>query len=116
MPSSKTPTDDIELSPGAANENDERFICGELKTEKDFLQLKKQSQNFTNLLLTHQTRVLFDVSTDRYSSTVAVFHFYISKEPQRKGFVLHNLKTFLFFPSKKKIIKGLKQLLATELI
>ena len=104
MPSSKTPTDDIELSPGAANENDERFICGELKTKKDFLQLKKQSQNFTNL------------QTDRYSSTVAVFHFYISKEPKRKGFVLHNLKTFPFFPSKKKKIKGLKQLLATELI
>ena len=80
MPSSKTPTDDIELSPGAANENDERFICGELKTKKDFLQLKKQSQNFTNLLLTHQTRVLFDVSTDRYSSTVVVFHFYIDRK------------------------------------
>lgn len=26
MPSSNTPPDDIELSPGAANENDERFI------------------------------------------------------------------------------------------
>lgn len=44
---------------------------------------------------------------------VAVFQFYIFKEPQRKGFVLHNLKTFLFFPSKKKV---LKQILATELI
>ena len=54
---------------------------------------------------------------------VAVFQFYIFKVnipqdafikvPQRKGFVLHNLKTFLFFPSKKKV---LKQILATELI
>lgn len=41
IPSSKTPPDDIELSPGAANENDERFICGELmkKTNRQCKQM-----------------------------------------------------------------------------
>ena len=36
IPSSKAPPDDIELSPGAAKENEGRFICGELmvKTNK----------------------------------------------------------------------------------
>lgn len=41
MPSSNTPADDIELSPGAANENDERFIWGELKTKKKYFLAKE---------------------------------------------------------------------------
>ena len=46
MPSSKTPTDDIELSPGAANEKDERFICGELKNKKGFSSAKETVTKF----------------------------------------------------------------------